>query len=58
MSEPLKLTGTTLLGSDDVRVSYQYTTVAGRHCESRADVQTVHVFRKTLISRIKALDGC
>lgn len=58
MSEPLRLTGTTLLGSDDVRVSYQYTTVAGRHCEGRADVQTVHVFGKTLISRIKALDGC
>lgn len=58
MSEPLRLTETTLLGSDDVRVSYQYTTVAGRHCEGRADVETVYVFGKTLISRIKALDGC
>jgi len=58
MSQPLKLTGTTLRGADDVRVSYEYTTVAGRHCQGRADVQTVYVFGRTLISRIKALDGC
>ncbi|MCA1443247.1 hypothetical protein I6F07_24095 [Ensifer sp. IC4062] len=58
MSEPLKLTGTKLRGDDGVRVSYQYTTDAGRRCQGRADVQTVYVFGKTLISRIKALDGC
>lgn len=56
MSEPLKLTTTTLRGADDIRVSYEY--VAGRRCRGRADVQTVYVFGKTLISRIKALDGC
>lgn len=58
MSEPLKLTGTTLRGNDGVRVSFQYTTDAGRRCNGRADVETVYVFGKTLISRIKALDGC
>lgn len=58
MSEPLKLTGTALRGTDDVRVSYEYVTNAGRRCRGRADVQTAYVFGKTLVSRIKALDGC
>lgn len=58
MSKPLKLTGTTLRGANDIRVSYEYVTNAGRQCRGRADVQTVYAFGKTLISRIKALDGC
>jgi hypothetical protein len=58
MSQPLKLTGTTLRGNDDIRVSYEYTTDAGRRCQGRADIQTAYMFGKTLISRIKALDGC
>lgn len=58
MSQPLKLTGTTLRSGDDVRVSYEYVTDGGRRCRGRADVQTVYVFGKTLISRIEALDGC
>ena len=58
MSEPLKLTGTALRGNDDVRVSYEYVTNDGRRCQGRADVQTTYVFGKTLVSRIKALDGC
>ncbi|WP_246805744.1 hypothetical protein [Rhizobium leguminosarum] len=57
-SEPLKLTGTALRGNDDVRVSYQYVTNDGRRCQGRADVQTTYVFGKTLVLRIKALDGC
>ncbi|MBY2915996.1 hypothetical protein [Rhizobium leguminosarum] len=58
MSQPLKLTGTALRGNDDVRVSYQYVTSDGRRCQGRADVQTTYVFGKTLVSRIKVLDGC
>ncbi|TAU88457.1 hypothetical protein ELI41_07680 [Rhizobium leguminosarum] len=58
MSQPLQLTGTVLRGNDDVRVSYQYVTNDGRRCKGRADVQTTYVFGKTLVSRIKALDGC
>ncbi len=58
MSKPLRLTATSLRGRDDVRVSYEYTTSAGRRCQGSADVQTIYVFGKTLISRIKALDGC
>lgn len=58
MSAPLKLTGTFLVGRETVRVSYEYKTVQGRQCQGRADVQTVYVFGRTLISRIKALDGC
>lgn len=58
MTAPLKLTGTTLRADDDVRVSYEYTTDKGRQCKGRADVQTVYAYGRTLISRIKALDGC
>jgi hypothetical protein len=58
MSKPLVLTGTARRGNDEVRVSYEYITDKGRDCKGRADVQTVYQFGKTLISKIKALDGC
>ncbi|SEH24145.1 hypothetical protein [Rhizobium sp. NFR12] len=58
MSVPLKLTGTSLSGRDSVRVSYEYKTNQGRQCRGRADVQTIYAYGRTLISRIKALDGC
>ncbi|MDR9821116.1 hypothetical protein RJJ63_17780 [Rhizobium hidalgonense] len=58
MSQPFKLTGTALRGDDNVRVSYEYVTNDGRRCKGRADVQTTYVFGKTLVSRIKVLDGC
>lgn len=58
MSDPLKLTSTSLLRGNTVRVSYEYTTTRGRQCRGRADVQTVYIYGHTLISKIKALDGC
>ncbi|MDO1585637.1 hypothetical protein [Rhizobium oryzicola] len=58
MTKSLKLTGTSLRGADTVRVTYEYTTDRGRVCNGRADVQTVFQYGRTLISRIKALDGC
>ncbi|NTI41426.1 hypothetical protein [Rhizobium rhizogenes] len=58
MSKPLRLTGTVLRDNDDVRVSYEYETNQGKRCHGHADVQTVYTYGKTLISRIKALDGC
>lgn len=58
MSAKLKLTGTTLSDQDTVRVSYEYRTELGRQCRGRADVQTVYTYGRTLISKIKALDGC
>lgn len=58
MSAPLRLTGTTLRGDSQVRVSYSYETDKGRRCKGRADVETVYLYGRTLISRIKALDGC
>lgn len=58
MSAPLRLTGTTLRGDSQVRVSYTYETDKGRRCQGRADVETVYLYGRTLISRIKALDGC
>lgn len=58
MSQPLTLTGTALRSRDEVRVSYEYVTDQGRRCRGRADVTTVYTFGKTLISQIKALDGC
>ncbi|MDK1388868.1 PAN domain-containing protein [Sinorhizobium sp. 8-89] len=58
MSQPLTLTGTALHDRDNVRVSYDYVTDQGRRCRGRADVTTVYIFGKTLISQIKALDGC
>ncbi|MBB4189306.1 hypothetical protein GGE07_005988 [Sinorhizobium terangae] len=58
MSQPLTLTGTALRSRDEVRVSYEYVTDQGRRCRGRADVTTVYTFGKTLISQIKALNGC
>jgi len=58
MAKPLTLTGIQALAQDSVRVSYEYKTNGGKQCRGRADVQTVYAFGKTLISRIKALDGC
>jgi hypothetical protein len=58
MSQPLTLRATDRMSGDIVRVSYQYVTLAGRACKGRAEVQTVHAYDRTLISRIKALDGC
>lgn len=58
MSVRLKLTGTSLSGQDTVRVSYEYRTDKGRQCRGRADVQTVYAYGRTLISKIKSLDGC
>lgn len=58
MSQPLTLKAADRLSGDSVRVSYQYVTSAGRACKGRAEVQTVHAFDRTLILRIKALDGC
>ncbi|MBB5574144.1 MULTISPECIES: hypothetical protein [Rhizobium] len=57
MSMPLTLRSVTR-SNDEVRVAYDYVTNAGRTCHGRAVVQTVFVYGKTLISRIKALDGC
>ncbi|ANM11363.1 hypothetical protein AMK05_CH02996 [Rhizobium sp. N324] len=58
VTAPLKLTGTTLRGDSQVRVSYTYETDKGRRCKGRADVETIYLYGRTLISRIKALDGC
>ncbi|MBY3249893.1 hypothetical protein HFN72_34915 [Rhizobium laguerreae] len=58
MSVPMKLTGTSLSTKDTVRVSYEYRTAQGRQCRGRADVETVYLYGRTLISRIRALDGC
>ncbi len=58
MSVPLTLTRTTLRGPDNVRVSYEYKTDKGRQCRGRADIQTIYAYGRTLISKIKALDGC
>ncbi|MCJ9749972.1 hypothetical protein MOV61_04480 [Neorhizobium sp. BETTINA12A] len=58
MSTRLTLRSTDRLSENVVRVSYHYMTSTGRACWGRADVQTIHVYDRTLISRIKALDGC
>lgn len=58
MSVPLKLTSTSLVAKDTVRVTYEYKTTQGRSCRGRAEVQTIYAFGRTLISRIKALGGC
>ena len=58
MMAPLRLTGATLRGDNQVRVSYTYKTDKGRRCVGRADVETVYLYGRTLISHIKALDGC
>ncbi|MET4687694.1 hypothetical protein [Sinorhizobium fredii] len=58
MSVRLRLKGATLRGADEVRVSYEYETDKGRQCRGRADVHTIYLYGRTLISRIEALDGC
>lgn len=58
MSKSLSLTGTTRRGPNQVLASYEYTTDKGRVCRGRAEVQTVYQYGRTLISQIKALDGC
>ncbi len=58
MSIPLKLTSTSRSSQDTVRVSYEYRTDKGQQCRGRADVHTVYAYGRTLISRIRALDGC
>ncbi|UIL26918.1 hypothetical protein LZK75_17365 [Rhizobium leguminosarum] len=47
MSAPLRLTGTTLRGDSQVRVSYTYETHKGRRCQGRADVETVYLYGRT-----------
>ena len=58
MASPLRLKRTTLTGADRVRVSYEYRKANGWQCRGRADVETVYLYGRTLISRIEALDGC
>jgi hypothetical protein len=58
MSKPLKLESVKLLSKDVIRVNYHYVTTGGRECKGRADVTTVSVYDRILISRIKSLDGC
>ncbi len=58
MERPLKLSSAALRSDGIVRVAYEYVTNAGKACDGRADVSTVVAFGKTLISKIRALDGC
>ena len=58
MSSPLRLDSTKLESENLVGVTYDYVTLEKRTCRGRAQVTTTYEYGKTLIARIKALDGC
>ena len=58
LAEPLRLQSVASVRSGEVEVSYHYVKSNGETCDGRANVTTVYRFGKTLISKIRALDGC
>ncbi|BCG79901.1 COG3904 family protein [Mesorhizobium sp. 113-3-3] len=58
LSVPLQLESIGRRGKDKVAVVYSYSRADGFVCKGRAEVLTAYRYGKTLISRIKALDGC
>lgn len=55
---PLELTSVSLIGKDTTEVTYTYTKPGGAACRGQAVVNTSFQFGKTLISRIRAPNGC
>lgn len=58
LSVPLQLESIGRRGEDKVAVAYSYSRADGFVCKGRAEVLTAYRYGKTLITRIKALDGC
>ncbi len=55
---PLSLESVSRKGPDKVAASYVYTRSNGSVCKGRAEVSTTYKFGKTLIGKIRALNGC
>ncbi|MER8648965.1 hypothetical protein [Mesorhizobium sp. M0586] len=55
---PLALESVSRKSSDKVVASYSYTRSNGSKCKGRAEVSTTYKFGKTLIGKIRALNGC
>lgn len=58
LSVPLQLESIGRRGAAKVAVAYSYSRADGFVCKGRAEVFTAFRYGKTLISKIKALDGC
>ncbi|MBZ9812483.1 hypothetical protein [Mesorhizobium sp. CA7] len=58
LSVPLQLESVARHGADKVAVAYTYSRADGSTCNGKAEVQTTYKYGKTLISKIRALDGC
>ncbi|MFK0689526.1 hypothetical protein ACFX5Q_15135 [Mesorhizobium sp. IMUNJ 23033] len=58
LSAPLQLESVARRGADKVAVAYTYSRADGSACNGKAEVQTTYKYGKTLISKIRALNGC
>lgn len=58
LSSPLQVSEITPLGGGTFRVSYHYSTAAGRNCGGSATVSTVMRNSESLIDYIQAKDSC
>ena len=58
MREPVRLLAAEPAGPDALRVRYHYVYANGRVCDGAADIALTQRDGRTLIERIKALNGC
>ncbi|MER8567445.1 hypothetical protein NKH85_15785 [Mesorhizobium sp. M0924] len=58
LSARLQLESIARRSADKVAVAYTYSRADGSACNGKAEVQTTYKYGKTLISRIRALNGC
>lgn len=58
LATPLSLQSVSRKGPDGVITTYTYARADGLVCHGKAEVRTTYQYGKTLISKIKALNGC
>lgn len=58
LAVPLQLTSVAMTADGEVEASYDYVRAGGEICKGKSIVRTVRRFGKTLISKIRALNGC
>ncbi|WP_287363284.1 hypothetical protein [Mesorhizobium sp.] len=58
LSTPLRLESIARHGDDKTVATYTYARSDGSVCKGRSEVQTIYKYGKTLVSKIRALDGC
>ncbi|WP_292119491.1 hypothetical protein [Mesorhizobium sp.] len=58
LSSPLQLQAISRRGADKVAVAYTYARADGSACKGKAEVETTYKYGKTLIRKIRAVNGC